>query len=81
MAVSTAFAGAKLESLFLSNASATPASSPVTTHLQIKPRRTRANVRCDSTASSDSVVVENAARNASSLSALEQLKTSAADRK
>ncbi|CAH1454201.1 unnamed protein product [Lactuca virosa] len=88
MAVSSAFAGAKLETLFLSNATATPASSPPTSHYQIgvscKSRRTliqRGIVRCEShsTASSD-VVVENSSGNASSISALEQLKTSAADR-
>ncbi|CAI9291756.1 unnamed protein product [Lactuca saligna] len=88
MAVSSAFAGAKLETLFLSNATATPASSPPTSHYQIgvscKPRRTliqRGIVRCEShsTASAD-VVVENSSGNASSISALEQLKTSAADR-
>ncbi|KAI3685927.1 hypothetical protein L1987_79596 [Smallanthus sonchifolius] len=65
--VSSAFAGAKLESLFLSNATARPPSS---SHFQI--RRTlihRGNVRCDSSST-----------NASSLSALEQLKTSSADR-
>ncbi|XP_076899814.1 glutamyl-tRNA reductase 1, chloroplastic-like [Bidens hawaiensis] len=85
MAVSSAFAGAKLESIFLSNAAAAApaASSHPTSHFLIKPRRTQRpnTIRCDSTASSDAVV-ENAARNASSLSALQQLKikTSSADR-
>ncbi|KAI3672640.1 hypothetical protein L6452_38736 [Arctium lappa] len=76
MAVSTAFAGPKLETLFFSNATVT--SSP-TCHFQIgvssKPRRTliqRGSFRCEADSSSDG--------NASSLSALEQLKTSAADR-
>ncbi|XP_076921926.1 glutamyl-tRNA reductase 1, chloroplastic-like [Bidens hawaiensis] len=84
MSVSSAFAGAKLESIFLSNAAAAApaaASSHPTAHFLIKPRRTQRpnTIRCDSTASSD-VVVENASRNASSLSALQQLKTSSADR-
>lgn len=83
MAVSSAFAGAKLESLFLSNATTSPpsSSSPPTSHFQT-PRKSlihRGNLRCQSTASSD-VVVENSSGNASSLSALQQLKTSAADR-
>ncbi|KAI3689130.1 hypothetical protein L2E82_47079 [Cichorium intybus] len=88
MAVSSAFAGAKLETLFLSNATATPTSSPPTSHFQIgvssKPRRTliqRGIVRCEApSAASSDVVVENSSGNASSISALEQLKTSAADR-
>ncbi|XP_024976987.1 glutamyl-tRNA reductase 1, chloroplastic-like [Cynara cardunculus var. scolymus] len=93
MAVSTAFAGPKLETLFFSNATVTPASSSPTSHFQIgvssKPRRTliqRGSFRCEAAAASSSssssseVVVENSSGNASSLSALEQLKTSAADR-
>nr|XP_043639981.1 glutamyl-tRNA reductase 1, chloroplastic-like [Erigeron canadensis] len=91
MAVSSAFAGAKIESLFISNANVTtPAACSVTSLSQIcVPRKTslihRANVRCDSSSSSSSdvvVAVENSSGdgNASSISALEQLKTSAASR-
>ncbi|KAF5784567.1 putative glutamyl-tRNA reductase [Helianthus annuus] len=80
-----AFAGAKLESIFHSNATAVAASSPLSTHFQIKPphRRTQraANVvRCDSSSSSSSSSDVVVSSNASSLSALQQLKTSAADR-
>lgn len=91
MAVSSAFAGAKLESLFISNANVTSASCSASSFTQIGvPRKTslihRANVRCDSSSSSSSsdvvVAVENPSgyENASSISALEQLKTSAASR-
>lgn len=87
MGVSSAFAGAKLETIFLSNATSIPpssSSSPIS-HFHI--RRTlihKPNIKCESTPSSpDAVIVENSSSppgpNASSLSALEQLKTSAAD--
>ncbi|KAD4386153.1 hypothetical protein E3N88_26322 [Mikania micrantha] len=67
-----AFAG---ESIFISNA--TP-PSPSLFKITTKHPKARVNVRCDSAASSDVVIQK--APNASSLSALQQLKTSAADR-
>ncbi|KAK3031275.1 hypothetical protein RJ639_035575 [Escallonia herrerae] len=86
MAVSRAFAGAKLETLLLSNA-ATAASSSAQIGISCKPaqagrrapaRRGGCAIRCE-VAASDVLVGVNSA-SSSSLSALEQLKTSAADR-
>ncbi|KAL3613321.1 Glutamyl-tRNA reductase 1, chloroplastic [Castilleja foliolosa] len=100
MAVSSAFVGAKLDALMVSNtASSTPASAyTAQIGLQCKPGAARANraalsrrnlgiFRCefapDALVQTEKVDLVNAASSsasASSLSALEQLKTSAADR-
>ncbi|KAJ1376220.1 Tetrapyrrole biosynthesis, glutamyl-tRNA reductase [Sesbania bispinosa] len=79
MAVSTTFSGAKLEALLLKCSSSSRGSSSSPTHLSVigKPRKTL--IRCDAQAS-DVLVKSDGPSNASSLSALEQLKTSAADR-
>ena len=92
MAVSSAFAGAKLETL-LAGASATSspavALSPSQIRVLCKPTRTKRalihrtgpNIRCE--VASDVLVQSDPntdSRSSSSLSALEQLKTSAADR-
>jgi TRAP-type uncharacterized transport system substrate-binding protein len=72
MAISTSFYGAKLEPLFIKYCSSSSSSSIyyVTTHLSFFGRNKKSLVRCE--ASSD---------NANSVSALQQLKTSAADSK
>ncbi|KAB2628707.1 glutamyl-tRNA reductase 1 [Pyrus ussuriensis x Pyrus communis] len=89
MAMSTSFAGAKLEALLsLSSSSAATTSSRVSTGSSlvgsVRPIRTRRlqiqrGVRCEVAASSDAsaAVVQSVASN---VSALEQLKTSASDR-
>ncbi|KAK9080854.1 hypothetical protein SSX86_000613 [Deinandra increscens subsp. villosa] len=83
MALSSGFAGAKLESFFLGNATAAAATPPSTSPhfqpppqrriFQTPPQRPNANVRCCS-------LDQNSSPNASTLSALQQLKTSSADR-
>jgi len=85
MAVSTSFYGAKLEPLFLKccSSSSTTSSSYVTTHLSFfgsnkKSFVQRGSIRCD--ASSSDVLVDPS-DNAKSVSALQQLKASAADSK
>lgn len=98
MAVSSSFAGPKLETLLLCNHSSSSSSTssracPTQIRILCKPARTRRVViqrgvgfspRCEvaSTSSDVSVQVENKIdiSRASSLSALEQLKTSGADR-
>ncbi|KAL4365728.1 hypothetical protein HN51_026149 [Arachis hypogaea] len=83
MAVSTSFSGAKLEALFLKCCSSSSANAAyslcVPSKTAAKATRTtpfrRGLVRCDASASPD-VILDNAA----ALSALQQLKTSAADR-
>ncbi|KAI8004702.1 hypothetical protein LOK49_LG08G00892 [Camellia lanceoleosa] len=100
MAVASAFAGAKLETLLLSNTAAVAASSPAVAPSQIrvlcKPlgatrpliHRARPTIRCQSASDvflqTPDMVNPNTALasspSPSSLSALEQLKTSAADR-
>ncbi|XP_015933063.1 glutamyl-tRNA reductase 1, chloroplastic [Arachis duranensis] len=83
MAVSTSFSGAKLEALFLKCCSLSSANAAyslcVPSKTAAKATRTtpfrRGLVRCDASASPD-VILDNAA----ALSALQQLKTSAADR-
>jgi len=84
MAVSTSFYGAKLEPLFLKCCSSSSTSSSyVTTHLSFfgsnkKSFVQRGSIRCD--ASSSDVLVDPS-DNAKSVSALQQLKASAADSK
>ncbi|KAK3021474.1 hypothetical protein RJ639_047646 [Escallonia herrerae] len=85
MAVSRAFAGAKLETLLLSNAAAASSSAqigisckPARTGRRAPARRGGCAIRCEVAASDVLVGVNSAA--SSSLSAIEQLKTSAADR-
>ncbi|KAG5048631.1 hypothetical protein AAZX31_04G087000 [Glycine max] len=83
MAVSTTFSGAKLEALLLkcsSSSSSPPPSRSSFTTFPGQNRRTliqRGVIRCDAQPSDASSVAPN---NATALSALEQLKTSAADR-
>ncbi|KAI4337562.1 hypothetical protein L6164_015960 [Bauhinia variegata] len=87
MAVSTSFSGAKVEALLLKSSSSLSASSTIAstaTNLSIfgKPRRTliqRGVLRCEA-AASDIAVKSDDPSNASTVSALELLKTSAADR-
>ncbi|XP_061351480.1 glutamyl-tRNA reductase 1, chloroplastic-like [Gastrolobium bilobum] len=88
MAVSTTFSGSKLEALLLKCSSSSSASSSrassTATHLSVvgKNRRTlihRGVIRCGAEAS-DVLIKTDDTSNASTLSALEQLKTSAADR-
>ncbi|PSS19686.1 Glutamyl-tRNA reductase [Actinidia chinensis var. chinensis] len=88
MAVSSAFAGAKLETLIRSRASADGSTQTAAAQIRVlcKPIRTRRasirrgvpTVRCE--VGSDVLVQINTASSSPSLSALEQLKTSAADR-
>ncbi|KAG5052673.1 hypothetical protein JHK87_004871 [Glycine soja] len=85
MAVSTSFPGAKLEALLLKCGSSNAATATTTTHLSCfcKTRKTlvqsqRGPIRCEASSASD--VVADATKKAASVSALEQLKTSAADR-
>lgn len=86
MAVSTSFYGAKLEPLFLKccSSSSTTSSSYVTTHLSFFGSnkksfvQSRGSIRCD--ASSSDVLIDPS-DNAKSVSALQQLKASAADSK
>ncbi|KAG5064024.1 Glutamyl-tRNA reductase 1, chloroplastic [Glycine max] len=87
MAVSTSFPGAKLEALLLKcgSSNAATATATTTTHLSCfcKTRKTlvqsqRGPIRCEASSASD--VVADATKKAASVSALEQLKTSAADR-
>nr|GLL48167.1 glutamyl-tRNA reductase 1, chloroplastic-like [Ipomoea trifida] len=89
MAMSSAFAGAKLESLRPCNASA--AASPSLPGVFCKPARTtraatnhrvlfNSPIKCEGSPSDVVVQTRNNAASASSLSALEQLKTSAVDR-
>ena len=91
MAISTSFSGAKLEALLLKSSSSSSGSSSrasTASHLSVigKPSKNRRNliqrgvIRCE-TASSDVVVKTDDPGNASGISALEQLKTSAADSK
>ncbi|KAK7282928.1 hypothetical protein RIF29_12052 [Crotalaria pallida] len=92
MAASTAFSAPKFESLFLNCSSSQLVSCNATTQLSFfaknrKPLFHRGLIRCDasSSTSSDVIVVntdDNSSNNnaAIALSALEQLKTSAADR-
>lgn len=88
MAVSSAFAGAKLESLLPCNASA--AASPAPQRMFCKPARTtraatnrgvwfNSPIKCEGLPSDVVVQSRTNAASVSSLSALEQLKTSAAD--
>ncbi|KAE9587077.1 hypothetical protein Lal_00004597 [Lupinus albus] len=87
MAVSTTFSGAKLDTL-LPKCSSFSRSSSNSTHLSVfgKNRKTfihRGVIRCNgsNSASSDVIVkIDGDSSNAITLSALEQLKTSAADR-
>ncbi|GJS13527.1 hypothetical protein Tco_0407999, partial [Tanacetum coccineum] len=77
--VSSAFAGAKLEKLITFNATATASPSSSSCHF---PRRTPTTQTCSSSVvrcQSSSNATDPLASNASSISALEQLKTSAAD--
>jgi len=81
MAVSTSFSGVKLEALLLKCAS----SNATTTHFSLlgRNRKTlvqthRGAIRCEVSASDVSV---DPTKKPSTISALEQLKTSAADRK
>ncbi|KHN39982.1 Glutamyl-tRNA reductase 1, chloroplastic [Glycine soja] len=83
MAVSTSFSGVKLEALLLKCGSSNAATT--TTHISCfgKNRKTlvqsqRGAIRCEASSASD--VVADATKKAASVSALEQLKTSAADR-
>ncbi|KAH7850208.1 hypothetical protein Vadar_029267 [Vaccinium darrowii] len=88
MAVSTAFTRVKLETLFHINTAAAATASPAValSHSQVrvlfKPNRTRkrALVRCEVTSDLLVETADNVNYTSSSLSALEQLKTSAADR-
>lgn len=88
MAVSTAFTRVKLETLFHINTAAANTASPAValSHSQVralfKPIRTRkrALVRCEVTSDLLVETADNVNYTSSSLSALEQLKTSAADR-
>lgn len=85
MAVSSAFAGAKLETILLSNAAAAASSSPSQFHqigVFCKPRKTLIqrglnSVRCE--IQTTDTVDTNRVASSSSLSAFEQLKTSTAD--
>ncbi|GJU25443.1 glutamyl-tRNA reductase 1, chloroplastic [Tanacetum coccineum] len=80
--VSRAFAGAKLETLITFNATATASPSSSTTSSCHFPRRTPTTQTCSSSVvrcQSSSNATDPLASNASSISALEQLKTSAAD--
>ncbi|GJZ54524.1 glutamyl-tRNA reductase 1, chloroplastic, partial [Tanacetum coccineum] len=80
--VSRAFAGAKLETLITFNATATASPSSSTTSSCHFPRRTPTTQTCSSSVvrcQSSSNATDALASNASSISALEQLKTSAAD--
>ena len=87
MAVSSAFTGAKFETLIRSRASADGSTPTAAAHIRVlcKPIRTRRasirrggpTVRCE--VGSDVLVQINTASSSPSLSALEQLKTSAAD--
>ncbi|EXC01154.1 Glutamyl-tRNA reductase 1 [Morus notabilis] len=87
MAVSTSFAGAKLEALLLNTASSSRVSSASSSSSQLssfcKPIRSRRvliqrGVRCEVASSDASLQTDKLA--SSNISALEQLKTSAADR-
>ncbi|XP_020209121.1 glutamyl-tRNA reductase 1, chloroplastic [Cajanus cajan] len=82
MAVSTSFSGAKLEALLLKCGSSN--ATTTTTHLSVfgKNRKTlvqtlRGSIRCEVSASDVSL---DSTKKATNVSALEQLKTSAADR-
>ncbi|MED6114730.1 Glutamyl-tRNA reductase 1, chloroplastic [Stylosanthes scabra] len=83
MAVATSFSGAKLEALLLKCCSSSSANAAyslcVPSSKTVKPTKTasfrRALVRCDASASPNAIL-----DNAAAVSALEQLKTSAADR-
>ncbi|KAK7351537.1 hypothetical protein VNO77_11073 [Canavalia gladiata] len=84
MALSTTFSGAKLEALLLNSSSSSSSSRPssTATNLSLIRRNNRKTliqrgvIRCDAQASDVSVKADGS----SPLSALEQLKTSAADR-
>ncbi|CAL0327324.1 unnamed protein product [Lupinus luteus] len=88
MAVSTTLSGAKLDTLLLNSSSLSRSSSSNSTHLSVfgKNRKNfihRGVIRCNgSNSASSDVIVKNDgdSSNAITLSALEQLKTSAADR-
>ncbi|KAJ7965849.1 Glutamyl-tRNA reductase family protein [Quillaja saponaria] len=92
MAVSTSFAGAKLEALLLksssSSSSASTSKASLATQLSvfgIPIRNTRSLIqrgsfRCEAASGPDVVVKSDNPSNAATISALEQLKTSAADR-
>ncbi|KAK7275877.1 hypothetical protein RIF29_17003 [Crotalaria pallida] len=89
MAVSTSFSGAKLEALLLKKCGSSSSSRSNATHLSVfgKNRRTlslvqRGGIRCDASGSASDVLVDqiNTNNNGTTLSALEQLKTSAAER-
>ncbi|KAK7385433.1 hypothetical protein VNO78_31151 [Psophocarpus tetragonolobus] len=84
MAVSTSFSGAKLETLLLKCGSSNATTTPTTTHFSVfgKNRKTfvqtqRGAIRCEVSASD---VAADPTKKAAAVSALEQLKTSAADR-
>ncbi|KAK7301065.1 hypothetical protein RJT34_11921 [Clitoria ternatea] len=84
MAISTSFSGAKLEALLLKCGSSNATTNTTTTPLSVfgKNRKTllsqRGAIRCDASASD--VLVDTTSKKTTSVSALEQLKTSAADR-
>lgn len=89
MAVSTSFSGAKLEALFFNCCSST-SSYVTTTHLSFFGRNRmsfvqsqRGSIRCEASSSSSSsdVLVDSSNKNSTTVSALQQLKTSAADSK
>ncbi|OIW16546.1 hypothetical protein TanjilG_08403 [Lupinus angustifolius] len=84
MAVSTSFSGAKLETLLLNKCYPSSSARSNATHLSVfgKNRRTvsviqKGGIRCDA---SGSDVLGDSSSNATTVSAIEQLKTSAADR-
>jgi hypothetical protein len=80
MAVSTSFYGAKLEPLFIKYCSSSSSSlSYVTTHLSFLGRNRKSFVQCKK----GSIIrcEASSSDNANSVSALQQLKTSAADSK
>jgi hypothetical protein len=80
MAISTSFYGAKLEPLFIKYCSSSSSSlSYVTTHLSFLGRNRKSFVQCKK----GSIIrcEASSSDNANSVSALQQLKTSAADSK
>ncbi|KAF1869131.1 hypothetical protein Lal_00048412 [Lupinus albus] len=84
MAVSTSFSGAKLETLLLNKCCPSSSARLNATHFSVfgKNRRTlsviqKGGIRCDASASN---VLGDSISNATTVSAIEQLKTSAADR-
>lgn len=84
--MSTTFSGAKLEALLLNCSSSSRSSSSTVTQLSVlgKPRTSliqKGIVRCDAQSSEVLVKSDGLSSNATTLSALEQLKTSAADSK